>query len=166
MSKSGDDMSAKDSQTLRFPGEWRIEYGYTIGREAAAFFDGIRRHEMLGSRCDACQQVAVPPKSFCERCFVKVTDLVPVELVGTIAAATVVTQGFEGSPPVPYSVAYATLDGATSATANYVRDVPMGEEISALPPELAPGRRVAVQFADEPQGRLSDFWFVPLSEDA
>jgi uncharacterized OB-fold protein len=155
-------VTSTESQTLRFPGVWRIEYQYTVGREAAAFFEGLRHRQVLGTRCDSCAQVAVPPKAFCERCFKRVSEMVPVALTGTIAAATVVLTPFEGSPQVPYCVAYVTLDGASTATANYVRDVVLPDAITELPAELAPGQRVEVRFADEPQGRLSDFWFVPI----
>jgi uncharacterized OB-fold protein len=156
-------MTSTEGQTLRFPGVWHIEYQYTVGREAAAFFAGLRQRQVLGSRCDTCAQVAVPPKAFCERCFARVSDMVPVALTGTIAAATVVIAPFEGSPPVPYCVAYVTLDGANTAMANYVRDVVLPDEIVSLPPELAPGQRVEVRFADEPEGRLADFWFAPIA---
>ena len=159
-------MTTTDTQTLRFPGIWHIEYQYTVGPEAAAFFDGLRRREMLGSRCDSCGQVAVPPKAFCERCFKRITELIPVGLMGKIEAATVVTTPFEGSPPVPYCVAYVTLDGADSATANYIRGIDLPHEITALPEELEPGRRVEVQFAEAPEGRLSDFWFTPARPGA
>jgi uncharacterized OB-fold protein len=153
------------TETLRFPGVWHIEYQYTVGREAAEFFEGIRSRRMLGSRCDSCSEVSVPPKAFCERCFVRTSTVVPVELTGTIEASTVVTTPFEGSPPVPYCVAYVTLDGASSATANYVRGVSLPDEIDDLPAALAPGQRVEVQFADQPRGRLTDFWFAPVGSE-
>jgi uncharacterized OB-fold protein len=155
-------MTSTEGQTLRFPGTWHIEYQYTVGAEAAAFFEGLRKRQVLGSRCDSCGQVAVPPKAFCERCFKRVSEMVPVGHVGTIAAATVVLTPFEGSPPVPYCVAYVTLDGASTATANYVRGVVVPDELTALPTELEPGQRVQVRFTDDPQGRLSDFWFAPI----
>ena len=154
-------MGTATSATMRIPGLWRIEYQYTVGAEAAAFFEGLKAGEMLGSKCDQCGQVAVPPKAFCEKCFKRVSSMTPVGLVGTVEVSTVVTTPFEGSPEVPYCVAYVTLDGANTATANYIRGVKVSEPITALPPELSPGSRVRVAFADERQGRLSDFWFEP-----
>lgn len=150
----------------RIHGVWHIEYQYSVGKEAATFFDGLRRGEMLGSRCGSCGQVAVPPKAFCEACFKRVSEVVAVGTRGKIEAATVVTTPFEGSPPVPYCVAYVTLDGASTAMANYVRDVELSDEITSLPRELAPGAGVEVRFAHERQGRLNDFWFVPETHSA
>lgn len=154
-------MTAMKPETIRIPGLWRIEYQYTVGPQAAAFFEGLQRGEMLGSACEQCGQVSVPPKAFCEKCFKRVSKMTPVGLCGTIAASTVVTTAFEGGPEVPYCVAYVTLDGASTATANYVRGLDLREPVTSLPREIAPGACVAVRFARERRGRLSDFWFVP-----
>ena len=159
-------MTTVKPETVRIPGLWHIEYQYTVGPEAAAFFEGLQRGEMLGSVCRQCGQVAVPPKAFCEKCFTRVSEMIPVGLTGTIAASTVVTAPFEGGPDVPYCVAYVTLDGASTATANYVRGVSLREPVTSLPPEIGPGARVDVRFAPERRGRLSDFWFVPTGAKA
>jgi uncharacterized OB-fold protein len=144
----------------RIPGEWNIPYNYTIGTFASAFFDDLKRQRILGCRCARCERVAVPPKSFCEYCFAPVEELVEVGQTGTIEAVTVVTAAFAGSPPVPYVVAYVKLKGATSSIANYVRGVDLGD-IDALPGEIRIEAPVRVVFTDDPQGRITDFWFEP-----
>ncbi|MGD9713431.1 MAG: Zn-ribbon domain-containing OB-fold protein [Thermomicrobiales bacterium] len=148
------------TETVRIPGEWHIRYQYTIGTFASAFFEGLRRGEILGSLCEQNNEVSVPPKSFNERAFVPTDKLVKVGLSGTIQAVTIVTAPFAGSPEVPYAVAYVQLDGATSSIANYVRGVDLGDGTS-LPRELQIEASVHVVFSASPQGRVTDFWFEP-----
>lgn len=148
------------TETTRIPGEWHIGYQYTIGTLASAFFDGLRKGEILGSLCEQNGEIAVPPKSFNEQAFVPTDKLVKVGLNGTIQAVTIVTAPFAGSPDVPYAVAYVQLEGATSSIANYVRKVDLGDG-TTLPPELEIEAPVHAVFSDQPEGRVTDFWFEP-----
>ena len=150
--------------TTRIPGEWRIPYNYTIGDFATSFFSALREKRILGCKCSKCERVSVPPKSFCEFCFIPVTDLIEVGHNGTIEAVTVVTAPFAGSPPVPYAVAYVRLEGATSSIANYVRGVELPADVDVLPQELQVGAPVHVVFESEPEGRVTDFSFFPAHE--
>jgi uncharacterized OB-fold protein len=153
-----------DTTTTRIPGEWRIPYNYTIGDFATSFFSALREKRILGCSCSKCGRVSVPPKSFCEFCFIPVTDLVEVGHNGTIEAVTVVTAPFAGSPPVPYAVAYVRLEGATSSIANYVYGVELPADVKVLPEELQVGAPVHVAFTAEPEGRVTDFSFRPAHE--
>lgn len=148
------------TETVRIPGEWHIGYQYTIGTFASAFFEGLRKGEILGSLCEQNGEVSVPPKSFNEQAFAPTDKLVKVGLTGTIQAITIVTAPFAGSPDVPYAVAYVQLQGATSSIPNYVHGVDLGDGTS-LPAALQIGAPVHVVFAAQPQGRVTDFWFEP-----
>ena len=147
------------------PGLWHIEYQYSIGEMASLFFTRLEGGVITGARCQQCARVSVPPKSFCEYCFCKITDTVEVELQGEIQAATVVTAAFPGSPPVPYCIAYVKLDGATSAIANFVRGVELSPD-GTLPESIRVGSSVSVVFSDEREGRITDFWFEPKGQVA
>jgi uncharacterized OB-fold protein len=148
------------TETVRIPGQWNIPYQYTIGDFASAFFASLRDKKFIGSRDAGTGEIAVPPKAFSERAFKPVTELVDVGSNGVIEAVTIVTAPFAGSPDVPYAVAYVKLDGATTAIANYVRGVDLGDGTS-LPAELKIGSRVEAVFVPEPEGRITDFWFEP-----
>jgi uncharacterized OB-fold protein len=150
-----------DAAPVRIPGEWHIPYNYTIGDFASQFFQALREQRILGCVCDNCGRVSVPPKSFCEFCFLPVTRLTEIGHTGVIEAVTVVTAPFAGSPPVPYAVAYVRLEGATSAIANYVHEVDLPAEVDELPKKLRIGAPVRVVFSAEPAGRVTDFWFEP-----
>lgn len=145
---------------IRIPGKWDIPYNYTIGTFASAFFTALSEQRIVGCRCSRCERVAVPPKSFCEYCFIPVEELVDVGTAGTIQAVTMVTAPFAGSPPVPYVVAYVKLDGATSSLANYVRGVDL-TDTENLPAEIQIEAPVQAVFTERPEGRITDFWFEP-----
>jgi uncharacterized OB-fold protein len=147
---------------VRIPGSWNIPYNYTIGTFASAFFEALKEHRILGCKCPSCGEVSVPPKSFCEPCFIPIEELVEVGSKGTIEAVTVVTAPFAGSPPVPYAVAYVRLEGATSSIANYVREVDL-TDLTELPAQLKIGAPVDVVFGNVPEGHVTDFWFEPSS---
>jgi uncharacterized OB-fold protein len=153
-----------ETAPVRIAGEWRIPYNYTIGDFASQFFQALREGRILGCRCDSCGRVSVPPKSFCEFCFLPVTTLTDIGHSGVIEAVTIVTAPFAGSPPVPYAVAYVRLDGATAAIANYIRGVDLPEDVHELPAQVRIGADVHAVFSPEPDGRVTDFWFEPGRE--
>ncbi|WP_261553728.1 Zn-ribbon domain-containing OB-fold protein [Frankia tisae] len=156
-------MTVPTTVPTRIPGEWHIPYQYTIGTFATAFFDALREQRILGCRCAQCGRVSVPPKSFCEYCFVPIDELVEVGDTGRIEAVTVVTAPFAGSPPVPYVVAYVRLAGATSSICNYVRGVDLGD-LDRLPADIAIEAPVRAVFGDKREGRVTDFWFEPVRD--
>lgn len=144
----------------RMHAEWNIPYDYTMGRSAVEFFDALRQQRILGTRCRGCERVFVPPKGFCEFCFIPIDELREVKNTGTITAVTIVTAGFRGSRPVPYAVAYVRLDDATSSIANFLQAEGLGNG-ETLPPHIKIGARVRAVFSDSPAGRITDFWFEP-----
>lgn len=148
------------AQVKRIPGRWDIPYNYTIGDFAVKFFDALRKQRIIGCTCSSCARVSVPPKAFCEYCFKPISELTEVGLSGVIEAVTVVTAPFEGSPPVPYAVAYVKLDGATSSIANYVHGIEFSDNFE-LPDGIGIGASVHAVFGPSPEGRVTDFWFEP-----
>ncbi len=148
------------AEVPRMHGEWNIPYDYTIGSSAVSFFDALKERRILGTHCHGCERIFVPPKAFCEFCFIPIQQLQEVKNTGSIMAVTIVTAGFRGSRPVPYAVAYVRLDGATSSIANFLSADGLGSG-ETLPDHLRVGARVKVVFSDSPEGRITDFWFEP-----
>jgi uncharacterized OB-fold protein len=81
---------------------------------------------------------------------------------GVVEASTIVTRGFEGSRTPPFAIAFVRLDGVDSAIVNYVEGIDLSD-IRAAAGRLRPGTRLRVKFVDEPQGRITDFHFVPVA---
>jgi uncharacterized OB-fold protein len=140
------------------PGEWRIRYNYSVGKVAGAFFDGLRQRRILASHCSKSGLSYLPPRAYCERSFAPCDGWREAGEGGVIEAATIVTAQFEGLPPPPYAIAYVRLDNVSTAMLNFVRGLDLGD-VPAAAKRLAPGARVKVIFADEREGRVTDFHY-------
>jgi uncharacterized OB-fold protein len=77
---------------------------------------------------------------------------------GTIEAATIVSAAFENLPTPPYAIAYVRLDNVDTALLNFVRGIDL-THVEAAAERLVPGARVRVVFADQRQGRITDFHY-------
>jgi uncharacterized OB-fold protein len=142
--------------------EVTLRYDYALGEVAGAFMDGLKQRKIMATRCSKSGMVYLPPRSFCERSFEKCDGWVEAGTEGVIEASTIVVRGFEGSRPPPIAVAFVRLDGVHSAIANYIEGVDLSDTEQAME-RIRPGARVRVEFVAQPQGRVTDFYFVLAS---
>ena len=156
-----------DSTQPRFYEQtWDLSYRHALGSTVGVFLDGLRDHKILGRRCPECERVLVPPRSYCDRCHVATGDWQDVANEGVIEMMTIVYEPFKGLPDPPYAIAYATLDGASTALLGYVHGLDLADVESATT-KLAIGNRVVVRFSPEPKGTVLDYWFeLPGSADS
>ena len=61
-------------------GDFAWDTGIAIGQYLAAFKEGV----ILGSRCNTCRKVVVPPRTVCEWCFHPMNEYVPLQDTGTV----------------------------------------------------------------------------------
>ena len=139
--------------------EITLRYDYALGEVAGKFMDGLRNRQILATRCSKSAMVYLPPRAFCERSFEKCDSWVEAGTFGVIETSTIVVRGFEGSRPPPIAIAFVRLDGVDSAIANYIEGLDMSDVDQAMQ-VIKPGTRVKVEFIPEPQGRVTDFYFV------
>ena len=97
-------------------GEIPIRSLYTAGVAGQAFLEALKeRGELVGTRCDACRQVYVPSRLFCERCFAELTEEIDIKPQGRLASFTFCSVRRDGSPlRRPLALALVQLDGATT----------------------------------------------------
>ena len=91
----------------------------------------------------------------------RTTDWRSVGPEGTLETFTIITTAFPGLPEPPIVMAYVTLDGADTALINIV----LGEDLSDIQSaakRLNAQPRVTVRFVEDPNGRITDFWFELL----
>ena len=149
-------------QTRTIRAHWDLNYEHAIGPTASHFFDEIKENQkIMGRRCSHCGRVLVPPRSFCDRCFVETTDWVQVRNEGTVEAFTIVYQAFKGLPDPPYALAYVLLEGADTAMAGFIRGIDFTHLEQAIS-RMNIGARVKVAFAEERKGSILDFWYEPV----
>jgi len=79
--------------------------------DAAFFWAGLTRHEILFQRCDACGRHRFPPMPSCPYCAAPGGTIVRLQGVGSIYSAITVRRAFaqEFADRVPYTVAVVQL---------------------------------------------------------
>ncbi|HWP59582.1 MAG TPA: Zn-ribbon domain-containing OB-fold protein [Candidatus Acidoferrales bacterium] len=104
------------SQTQKWHGEIPITSQYTAGVAGQIFLAALKeRGELLGSRCAPCNQVYVPARQFCERCFAELSERVSVKTSGTLKSFTCCHVDHDGKQlRAPQFWALVQLDGATT----------------------------------------------------
>ncbi|HLG42390.1 MAG TPA: Zn-ribbon domain-containing OB-fold protein, partial [Planctomycetota bacterium] len=115
----------------RVHGEIPLRSLYTAGIAGEAFFRAIKdRGELIGSRCKPCNQVYVPSRIFCERCFAELSDTVRVGLAGRVVALTQVHLGMDNERLAePVTVVAVQLDGASTALVHRLRSGITGAKV-------------------------------------
>lgn len=139
--------------------EITLRYDYALGEVAGKFMQGLKDGKVLATRCSKSGITYLPPRAFCERSFEKCDSWVEAGAEGVIEASTIVVRGYEGKRKAPMAIAFVRLDGVDSAIANYIDGVNLSD-LDAAMKRIAPGQRVRVQFAQEREGRVTDFTFV------
>ena len=155
-------MEANERDPTTLTETWTVRYDYATGEVAGAFMDGLKRRKILATRCSKSGLTYLPPRAYCERSFEKCDGWVEAGEEGVVEASTIVTRGFEGSRTPPFAIAFVRLDGVDSAIVNYVEGIDLSD-VRAAAGRLRPGTRLRVKFVDEPQGRITDFHFVPVA---
>jgi len=136
-----------------------LRYDYALGEVAGRFMAGLKDGKILATRCSKSGYVYLPPRSYCERSFEPCDGWVEAGLEGVIETSTIVVRGFEGKRKPPVAIAFVRLDGVDSAIGNYVDELDLSNYEEAMQ-TIAPGKRVRVRFAQEREGRITDFTFV------
>jgi uncharacterized OB-fold protein len=120
-------------------GEIPLASVYTAGVGGERFFRALKtRGEILGTRCPACDQVYVPARLFCERCFAELDETVAVGPEGTLASFTLCSIDRDGrrlEPPEAFAL--VRLDGATTVMLHRLLGVTDAAQVT-------PGARVRV----------------------
>ncbi|MGD2247277.1 MAG: Zn-ribbon domain-containing OB-fold protein [Candidatus Methanofastidiosia archaeon] len=71
-------------------GDMEAQYVYTSGVAGDKFFNELKNGKILGTHCKKCGKVYVPPRMYCEECFVELDDWVTVDNTGVVDTFTVV----------------------------------------------------------------------------
>ena len=132
---------------------------YYAGRVGSRFFITLRDEKrILGIRCSTCNQVYVPPRSTCGRCFGQLSesDMLEIGPCGTLESFTLLHYSETVHPqitPVMYGI--VRLDGATTSLAHLLGEVDFKN--------LQFGMRMQPVFADSPEANiLAIRYFKPV----
>ena len=154
----------QEEEILIMPGAWNLPFRYTAGRFASRFFRELRdSKKIFGVRCPQCRRVLLPPRPFCERCFVSTEEWVELGHQGTLEAFTICYVPFLGLPPPPIATMMVKLDGADGCLMHVLGDIDLSDVDKA--PELVKiGMRVEAVWREERKGEISDIeYFRPVA---
>ncbi len=138
----------------------RLSFDYTrsVGPLLGEFFTALRERRVVGVR-GSDGRVHVPPAEYDPVTSEALTEVVPVESVGTVLSWTWQAHPLEGQPlDRPFAWALIRLDGA---------DTPLLHAVAADGPDaVITGARVHVHWAAETVGAITDIAYFELGEDA
>jgi uncharacterized OB-fold protein len=137
-----------------------INYKYTMGGQSKFFIELKDNKKIMGTKCNKCGKVWVPPRSACSNCY-EDTEWIEMPQTGTVKVSTIVwytTSAFIQS--VPYGIAFIQLDNADTGMLQGI----FSENL--VPSKLRKGQRVKAVFKKQQdrEGKMTDFFFVPEDE--
>ncbi|WIM86271.1 OB-fold domain-containing protein [Candidatus Mycobacterium wuenschmannii] len=145
-------------KVLSAPLKLSFDYTRSVGPTLSEFFTALRERRIVGAR-GSDGRVYVPPAEYDPVTYERLTEIVPVESVGTVLSWTWQSEPLEGQPlDHPFAWALIKLDGA---------DVPLLHAVDAGSSDaISSGTRVHVHWADEPAGAITDIAHFALGDEA
>jgi uncharacterized OB-fold protein len=150
---------------LEMPGKWDLPWVYAAGEVGSKYIAELRDNaRIMATKCPQCGRVLLPPRSFCERCFVSLKGhWVELEPKGTLVGFTIVTVPFPEQREPPYIVGYFRIGGASTTFPHFLEGVDL-TDIEKARSELWAGMPVKVVFREQRVGSMTDFYIEPLRE--
>ncbi|BBD72074.1 DNA-binding protein [Sulfodiicoccus acidiphilus] len=135
----------------------RAVYDVAPGEAYSRFFRGLKEGKILGTRCPSCRLVHVPPKVYCQYCYVPLTEWVEVKDEGYVETAVVVYIAAERERlETPEVVGVVRLEGS----GDEYRFPGLMHRICADPDDVKSmkllGSKVRARWAKEKQGGIND----------
>lgn len=152
-----EELVAQIDYSLSLP--YRHSYGANYGR----LFDELgARSGLLGSRCPHCENVLVPPRAYCEICYVKTEQFVHVKDTGRLKSFSVIHMEFIGQTrKPPYVYAEIVLDGSSTRLIHNVGGIDMAQAKELL--AIGTPVRAVWKPEDQRNGTLDDIdYFEPI----
>lgn len=134
------------SKTIK--GTVEVEYEWSAGLAGTRFFAELEEGRIMGTKCAQCGRVMVPPRIFCEECFVDADEWVEVSSQGSVLTFAESYFGLQGQKlDEPWYVGIIALDDSDGGL--FHRLVPGGRPIEI-------GARVEAVFAEDRNGGILD----------
>jgi uncharacterized OB-fold protein len=126
-----------------------VQYRWSAGVAGGRFLQELRDSgRIMGAKCPSCGRVLVPPRIFCEECFVETDEWVEVGPQGEILTFAESYFGLQGQRlDEPWFVGIVKLDGSDGGLFHRL-------ESDAGPIEI--GARVEAVLNDERHGEILD----------
>ncbi len=77
-----DDFERKKVLTVAY--QPKVKYAWATGIAIGQFLKGLKAGEILGTKCEHCGRIVVPPRIFCEWCFKKTDSWIKLPDTGIV----------------------------------------------------------------------------------
>jgi uncharacterized OB-fold protein len=85
MKVRGKDLKKEDfERTIKIEYHPELLYAWDAGYAVGKFLQGLKEGKILGIRCRKCDRILVPPRAFCELCFVPLDEWVELKDTGRV----------------------------------------------------------------------------------
>jgi len=151
-------MAKKEKEVgITINGTIQISYNWTVGKAGDRFFNELKENKkIMGTRCRQCGRVLVPPRIFCEECFVENMEWVEVEPKGTLTTFGESYFSTDGKRlKEPWMLGIVKLNGSEGGLIHLI-----GE---ARPEDVKIGMPMEIVFKDKREGNIMDIiYFRPV----
>jgi uncharacterized OB-fold protein len=104
----------KSGKIITFKWRPNVKYAWSVGIAYGRFLEELKNGRIIGRRCRKCERVLVPPRMFCEQCFIPTNEWVYVKDTGRINTFSISYLDADArriKTPIP--VAVIDIDGAS-----------------------------------------------------
>jgi uncharacterized OB-fold protein len=85
MKVRGKDLKKEDfERTIKIEYHPKLLYAWDAGYAVGKFLQGLKEGKILGIRCRKCDRILVPPRAFCELCFLPLDEWVELKDTGRV----------------------------------------------------------------------------------
>ncbi|MCG3108926.1 hypothetical protein L3N51_01216 [Metallosphaera sp. J1] len=128
------DKHGKEDELLTWKDVMEVErYVYTVGPDGEAFLRGLREGKILGRKCPRCGRVYVPPRLYCEYCFLENGEYVEVKEPYLDSFTTIYFDNREKRLDEPITVGLVRFKEATGGLLAIVQGIPeIGKKVEIL----------------------------------
>jgi uncharacterized OB-fold protein len=150
------------SEFFEAPYKYTLEYAYSYGGISRFFAELRDNARFVASHCPGCGKTLVPPVADCAGCR-RETEWVPVPSTATVVSATYCYHLPAGHPlhqkvDIPYILGIVQLD----ETDSWLMALIVEEDM--ILNNVKRGDRVEAVFRAEREGKVTDFYFVPIEQ--
>ena len=104
----------KSDKVITFKWRPNAKYAWSAGIAYGRYLDELKAGRIIGRRCSRCERILVPPRMFCEHCFVATDEWVYVKDTGTINTYSLSYLDADANRiKEPILVAVIDIDGAS-----------------------------------------------------
>ncbi|MBN1636459.1 MAG: Zn-ribbon domain-containing OB-fold protein [Deltaproteobacteria bacterium] len=143
--------------------EVAIPYEVAYGPTWTRFFEGLKNEKIYGSKCEKCNRILVPARSYCPRCFVEIKNFIEVDQEGTVISWVLTEYEYFGMPTKPPFIgALIRLDGTDVNFLHLIGGFDLSDPDNVRK-RVKNGMKVKALWNDDKKGTIMDIkYFTPV----